>query len=125
MYLDGVREGDEDVVGLSSGPEITIFIDRVRNEGSVPPPAAEKVERAVLMHEFGHSLGLVGCGIPMVKPRAIDGCHSPNERSVMHPSADDDVASALLDFTQEGGHIHFEFDVDDLEDIRAFRESFS
>lgn len=127
VYLDGVYWPDDGpdskkTIGLHSGADIYIFVDYIRNEGSVRPIAADRVERSVLIHELGHALGLVNCGVPMLTPReAAEVCHSTNPDSVMYPYARDDQLNALLDHAQEGDWIPYTFDADDLRDLESFR----
>lgn len=120
-YLHGtLRKDDVHVFGFNSGQDIFLFIDEIRGAGPYHDPAADRVERAVLIHELGHALELVGCGVPMIRPHDDGSCHSRNEESVMHAWADADVASTLIDLAREGGAIHYKFDHDDLADLAAF-----
>lgn len=92
-----------------------------------PAPSSDllvQVERAVLVHEFGHALGLVGCGIPEVRSHQAQEyeCHSANKESVMwfimHNS--DDIRKYIL---EDGFSPVWRFDADDLADIRAAQET--
>lgn len=122
LYLDGTMDtGDRRLFGFSSGYEIFVLPHAFRAD--VEFPGQDRIERAVILHEFGHSLGLVGCGIPAVTDHGDGDCHSANERSVMYPDIDSDLSSMLLDRVQEGEWIRHEFDEADLEDIAAFRRA--
>lgn len=83
-----------------------------------------RYERAVLIHELGHALGLVG-EIPETTARQ-DGDspgHSDHVGSVMH-SGDVAVAEdALIALRERGYDPVWEFDADDLADLRAYRDS--
>lgn len=77
-------------------------------------------ERATLVHELGHALGLVDNGIPMQRPHvAEDGVHSNNPESVMAVNNDD---TFVQEMAQDNEWIPYKFDADDLADLAAFRE---
>lgn len=80
-------------------------------------------ELGTLQHEFGHAIGLVDNGIPMVRPHAdpADPAHSSNKDSIM--SSEWDSVSFLRTMALRGDEPKLRFDDDDLADIRAFRES--
>jgi len=63
LYLNGFWEGNPEVLGLSKKPySIVVFqgvIESFADETNLEP---EKIEPAVLVHEFGHLLSLVGTG---------------------------------------------------------------
>lgn len=122
VYLDG-HSSDASLLGLNRGAEILIYADNIRNEGSVRPTWADLLERSVLVHETGHALGLVNCGVPMLTARQEDGCHSNNEESVMYSTADNSLMAAVLEARGDGTGIHYRFDANDLADLAAYRES--
>jgi hypothetical protein len=106
LYLDGYGASHGRVSGFGAD-SITIFPDTFR----LYSHADGSLERAVLLHETGHALGLVNHGLPMVRDHVDRSepclCHSSNPESVMaHP---DDSAHPLG------------FDNDDLADVRAFQ----
>lgn len=74
--------------------------------------------RSIISHEYGHVLGLVGCGLPETTPHGDGTCHSHAERSVMYPGVHDasDVATWALDDDMQPV---WRFDADDWADIRA------
>lgn len=133
LYLDGNSTDDEGariVYGLAFGmggiPLIAIFPDLLpttslfRASTQLPGQGHGGYERSVLVHEFGHMLGLVACGLPEVHPHADpeDECHSRNESSVMAASmhaASDPLEWAFDDEMQPV----WRFDADDWADIRA------
>lgn len=120
IYVDGeMHDRDRLIYGRSWGYDIVMLPHGFRAD--VPVPEEARIERSVLIHEFGHSLGLVGCGVPMIVPHGEEGCHSSNEESVMHRDIDTDVPHRLLDLAQEGAWIPYKFDETDLRDLRAFQ----
>lgn len=116
LYLGG-RYQEENVLGVAIGHDlVAIFPDTVSrscrpttgclfNEGNI--------ERAVLIHEMGHIIGLVERGIPMVTDResADHPKHSSNRDSVMYWAVETTGGIAGLD------RIPTRFDADDREDV--------
>jgi hypothetical protein len=105
LFLDGQYD-NANVLGVtytystesgrvtSSGP-IAIFSETIRETACPVPLApcigAEAIWTAVLVHEFGHAMGLVNLGAPMVHPHEASTCdgepdrgHSSSTNSVMH-----------------------------------------
>jgi hypothetical protein len=89
LFLDG-RFETENVIGVAIGHgTIAIFSETIQAgctvlNGCLNGPDA--VFRSVLVHEFGHAMGLVHNGIPMVadhEDKAHPG-HSTNQASVMY-----------------------------------------
>lgn len=64
LYLDGIWEENENVLGLSKRPhQIVIFMEVVENLADRNANLTElDIEGPVLVHEFGHLLSLVGLG---------------------------------------------------------------
>ncbi len=104
LYVDGQfnEPGREGVVGFARGSHhIVMFKEQIlkatRDDPQrlyFPSTTETEFERAVLVHEFGHALGLVNNGIDMVNDHEADSCtiggeeraddgHSDNEDSVM------------------------------------------
>jgi len=71
------------------------------------------VERVVLLHELGHSLGLVDDGIPTLRPHGGGG-HSTNPQSVMYPRVPITEDGLVQRALPRG------FDADDQADLRAY-----
>lgn len=122
LYLDG-RASDSfgRFAGVHIAGLIGLWPDRYnalpRETGA---PHSIVIEQHVLLHEVGHSFGLVNCGMAMTTPRESSRCHSANPDSVMsdmngyftiHPTRPWDTAPATW------------FDEDDVADIRAFRDA--
>lgn len=133
LYLDGnstTDEGTRVVHGTAFGrqgiPLMAIFPDTLPTTSlflaSVELPGQSRggFERAVLVHEFGHMLGLVGCGLPEVQPHANaeSACHSRSDSSVMAAAVH--AAADPMDWTfDDEMQPIWHFDADDWADIRA------
>lgn len=125
-------EGDDPTSGLSfpGSPAVFLFpetldfrVEEAGLEGSETAAPRAVLEAVVLVHEFGHALGLVGCGIPMQAPHA-DGaspCHSANVTSLMHAR----VAriAAWPAWSTDSAFGPFAWDAHDLADLEAFRDA--
>ena len=87
LVLDGEFTTDN-VIGVAIGHStIAIFMQTIR-DGCGPiclPPGTDPIVRSVLVHEFGHALGLVDNGIAMVNDHEDPEHpgHSSNDQSVM------------------------------------------
>lgn len=125
IYLDGRDKFDAQ--GLHSYGTIVIFLDSYGGDLHLPFPGRDPWERHVLIHEFGHALGLVNCGIPMVTPREdpdSSQCHSTEPTSVMSQDSGGGIVEANMDQFQDGQWAYYQFDQYDLEDIQSFQASF-
>jgi hypothetical protein len=115
LYVDGEFTDAQDVIGVHYGPSsIAIFKDQIVG-GSLFGFSARDGERAVLIHELGHAMGLVNTQIPMVRDHEDKDHrgHSSNRNSVMyHEIETRDIA--LLTGTPPN-----QFDENDIADIRA------
>lgn len=83
---------------------------------------ARPMMRAVALHEFGHALGLVNRGTPMVHAHEAQTCngepdegHSANTQSVMYCAVETSDIVALL----RSGGIPQDFDANDRADLHA------
>lgn len=127
LYLPGRYQGDTDtqrVLGVAYSPSsIAIFVDNV-NEAGIPvnplvplPFKSADVENSVLVHEFGHVLGLVNLATKMVKPHEAteqgQRGHSTNPDSVMYYKVE---TFEIRSFTEPPPT---QFDADDISDLRA------
>lgn len=134
IYLDSslhyeYRGEAVSAVGVESENVLFVFLDRslfaigpvdgrfVQMDGR----AYEMREAGILLHEFGHALGLVDNGIPMVNThnKPDDPAHSSNHESIM--AGGWDSLSELQMRARRGENPTFRFDENDREDIRAFR----
>lgn len=138
LYVNGEYEETPGAIGLAfaAGRIAPVFlyaeqIKELQTASEIPDlplpqdpqnPAPEKVERAVLVHEAGHVLGLVNNGAPMATDREDQDHprHSQNEDSVMYWAVENN--RALFEMFQDGEHIPYHFDTNDEEDLRRVRE---
>ncbi|HLF16876.1 MAG TPA: hypothetical protein VI796_05540 [Candidatus Thermoplasmatota archaeon] len=120
LFLDGSYT-DEDALGVTLGHGlVAIFSERVREVCpalAVPPClyTAEDILRAVVVHEFGHVLGLVNNGVPMQTDHEDEGHpgHSDSPDSVMYWAVETaDVLQRL------SGGLPTQFDANDRADLR-------
>lgn len=131
LFVAGGHTDDTDngrVLGLSSpGGYIAMLKGNIRASSSggilgIGAPKEENVERAVLVHEFGHAAGLVNLGAPM-KTNHEDGQnkgHSANKASVMYWAVESSVG--LQELLNGGSTIPYQFDANDKADLRALRD---
>lgn len=93
LFLDG-EFSTANVLGVAIGHStIAIFSETIRNNCTIINgclTGADSIFRAVLVHEFGHAMGLVNNGIGMATDREAEDCdgrpdkgHSNNQNSVM------------------------------------------
>lgn len=136
LYPAGTYERDGvagvTIGGVTLGPAV-VFLDTLReirfqtDLGPLPPiaqpqGALETLERATLLHEAGHAIGLVNNGLDMVRPHEDtqnEGGekHSSNPDSVMYWKVD--TQNGLREMLLQDGSIPSLFDQDDRADIRA------
>jgi hypothetical protein len=118
------------VLGVAYGPSsIAIFKDNIQASGGglgLPLFSTIDVEKAVLVHEFGHVLGLVNIGLDMVQPHEMtqdpvpetsqnEGRgHSSNKGSVMYWAVESSLVSQIFE-----GPPPNQFDANDIQDMRA------
>lgn len=132
LYLNGHHKDSQGNIagGVSLGDVNGIFLDSYGvitssdpENNPYPPynPAPEEVERYILVHEVGHSLGLVG-KIPMTNDRrpSSDNHHSTNPESVMYYRAHP-TGTAFMEWIMDNQWVPYRYDEDDLADLAAFR----
>ncbi len=116
LYLDGSYSRGN-VLGIAYGDkELVAMFDETIEGAANLFFSATQIERAVLVHEFGHVIGLVNSGTPMVQNHEDPDHrgHSDNQDSVMY------WAVETTDITQIfTGGIPTEFDADDKADVCA------
>jgi hypothetical protein len=121
-------------LGLYLGKGITVaFMDDLQGDFGLPGVSPQvpqvqafqyKAERAVLVHEAGHAMGLVACGTPMVRPHndTSSPCHSHSDHSVMWKGVHQALDPAWLQAQGVGALDYvWTFDEDDRADVRAFQ----
>lgn len=116
------------ISGPVLGP-VVVFLDVLRDVdvrtpfAGVPLPnpqvAVEVLERATLLHEAGHAVGLVNNGLPMVKDREDpeNEGHTTNRASVMYYAVE--TENGLRELLLRDGSVPDRFDRDDLADLRS------
>ena len=119
--------GSQTLGAVYRGTSMVIFkgnlLDNTRGGGLLDArPELRFVERAVLVHEFGHAAGLVNLGAPMTVAREDPNSrgHSTNQRSVMYYAVDS--SADLFRIFTRGSDIPWQFDENDKADLRALRE---
>lgn len=119
LYLDGRIEGEPDTAGIAIGRTAFLFVPH--NDLLKVGLGRAEWERALLVHEVGHVIGLVDLGAPMVRPHAKsdDPHHSANPESVMWPTISS--YDAALSRVRLGEPPPWRYDSDDLADLAAVR----
>lgn len=132
LYPAGVHRENGDATGITISDTVnvatvTVFLDRIDDfeTGVLPTPlpypenAVAEIEKATLLHEAGHAMGLVNNGLPMVRPHEDpeNAGHSANENSVMWASVDQ--AAGIEEALLHNGALPLLFDADDRADMRA------
>lgn len=115
FFADGEYEAAS-TLGLKYGStSVAVFGKVVKdNSGGIGQPTKTVLETTVLEHEFGHLLGLVDAGTPMVTAHAADGHHCNNSDCLMY------YAVETLDFigNLSGGEVP-ELDAHCIADLQA------
>lgn len=84
LFVHGTLGGNRSVLGVAvRGDVLAIFVDQVRSSGGLVGNS-EGVERAVMLHEAGHILGLVDLVLDTGREDPEHPGHSPNRGSVMY-----------------------------------------
>lgn len=103
-----------DVIGVAvQGAVMAVFVDAVRRASS-PISGADRIEKAVTLHEAGHLLGLVDLYLSTGRQDPEHPGHSRNEGSVMFWAVESSLVGELL-----GGGPPVEFDQRDRQDLAA------
>lgn len=116
LFLHGTFEGNGGVLGVAvRGDVLAIFIDRVRSTGGVVGDSAG-VERAVMLHEAGHVLGLVDLYLDTGRADEGHPGHSPNQESVMYWAVESDAIATVF-----GANPPDTFDAADRADLARIK----
>lgn len=120
-YVDGGSSQDSDdgrVLGVTIGYDLVVIFDENINNAANFLFSAEEVERTVLVHEFGHALGLVNRGTEMQRNHEDPNYpgHSSNEDSVMYWAVE---TTDFFDITTYTQGLPTTFDANDKADLCA------
>jgi len=116
LFLHGTFGGSKGVLGVAvRGDVLAIFIDAVRSTGGIVGDSAG-VERAVMLHEAGHVLGLVDLYLNTGREDESHPGHSPNKGSVMYWAVESDALAGVF-----GANPPDTFDAADRADLARIK----
>lgn len=101
-YFNDGKMVRNDVLGVSIGKTgvIAMFKPVIASTSSFAN-IRKFVEQSTLIHEFGHAIGLVNNGVPMVTPHqdAANGAHDSSDKCVMYYA--NEGAAAAVTYAQQ------------------------
>jgi hypothetical protein len=119
LYLNGGYAPDSSVLGLAfEGSSIAIFEGTIAQATSAPQNPG--VTATVMVHEFGHELGLVGIVGSAPNEDPAHPYHSNDPNDVMYWSVD--TTTVLLGFLG-GAATPTQFDAADINDLSTVRST--
>ncbi len=114
-YFDDGSGAQTSVLGVSIGDTgvIAMFKPVIASTGTPLTPNLERyVEQSTLVHEFGHAVGLVDNGVPMLAAHrdAAHGQHCSNDKCTMYWQNEgaSDAAQFARDYVLSGSSILFD-----------------
>ena len=119
LYLNGEFEDNENALGIAyKGSSFAMFKENIEDSAFLFI-SAEDIEKAVLVHEYGHLLGLVNMGYtsPHDHEDPDHPHHSNNEESVMYWAVESQDFYNQLD-----GEPPNNFDSYDLDDLSLMKQ---
>lgn len=125
FYLNGEFAGEPGVIGVAyTGSSMVIFKEQITGSGTLFI-SDQDIEKAVIVHEFGHILALVNIGYvsqhdhedPEHKGHSNNEPGLLNDGSVMYWQVD-----STNFWNQFQGEPPNQFDSDDLDDLRGLKE---
>ena len=119
LYLNGEYSDNDQTLGLAySGTSFAIFKEKIEDAAFLLI-SAKDIEKSVIVHEFGHLLGLVNNGYqsPHDHEDPQHPHHSNNEESVMYWAIESQDIGNQID-----GEPPNNFDNYDLDDLKLMRE---
>ncbi|MCI4345811.1 MAG: hypothetical protein L3K07_03555 [Thermoplasmata archaeon] len=118
LFLAGTYSGDSTVLGLAYyGSSIAVFAGTITSSAG---SGATAVTTTVLVHEFGHELGLVGIVGSASNEDPAHPYHSSDPNDVMYWSVD---STALLAGLLGGSAPSNQFGAADLSDLSTVRST--
>lgn len=121
VFVAGSSAENENTLGAAyQGTSLVMFKGKIREASQgVFAPREANIERAVLVHEFGHAAGLVNLGAEMQTPRedAEHKGHSTDKNSVMYWAVEN--RDGILTLLSGGSGIPYQFTAQDKADLRA------
>lgn len=121
LYLDGHSDQDNSQTAVLAwtytGTSTGVFAQTLKTAVN-PLVTLQEVEQSVLVHEFGHDLGLVNLGAPLTTNH-LDTQHGPhctNQNCVMFWATESGNPQIVL---QNGGALPDDFDSACVNDLRA------
>ena len=119
LYLNGEFEDNNNALGIAyKGSSFAMFQEKIEDAAFLFI-SAQDIEKAVLVHEYGHLLGLVNMGYtsPHDHEDPDHPHHSNNEESVMYWAIESQDFYNQLD-----GEPPNNFDTYDLDDLNLMRQ---
>ena len=119
LYLNGEYSDNDQTLGLAySGTSFAIFKEKIEDAAFLLI-SAKDIEKSVIVHEFGHLLGLVNNGYqsPHDHEDPQHPHHSNNEESVMYWAIESQDIGNQID-----GEPPNDFDNYDLDDLKLMKE---
>ena len=119
LYLNGEYEDNDQTLGLAySGSSFALFKEKIEDSAFLLISSTD-IEKSVIVHEFGHLLGLVNNGYqsPHNHEDSQHPHHSNNDESVMYWAIESQDIGNQID-----GEPPNNFDSDDLDDLRLMKE---
>jgi hypothetical protein len=118
LYVNG-RSDPSGALGTAySASSVVLFQQAIRSASSPLSPASN-VEKAALVHELGHLLGLVNIGYHSTRDHEDKSHpnHSKHQNSVMYYAVESDLVSSIFGGAPPPSNFH----KDDLGDLRDRR----
>jgi hypothetical protein len=119
LYLDGSDADNAQTIGLAyRGASVAIFEGTI--QADAPAGEADAVTTTVMVHEFGHELGLVGIIGSAPNEDPAHPYHSNDSNDVMYWAVD---STALLGGLLGGSGPPNQFDAADLSDLNTVKST--